>query len=102
MVPSEALCVFLLFVGLLSSSRESREGEQEPRAESTAADPGEPLFLTPYIENGQIDLAKRLSRVGTLRGTNVPSFAGYFTVNKVTRSNMFFWFFPALVSSGQS
>ncbi|CAF3360879.1 unnamed protein product, partial [Rotaria sp. Silwood2] len=26
-------------------------------------DPGEPLFLTPYIEAGQIDQARNLSRV---------------------------------------
>jgi hypothetical protein len=59
--------------------------------------PGDPLFLTPLIEQGQIDLAKNLSRVGPIKGTNLPSYSGYFTVNKTIQSNLFFWFFPALV-----
>ncbi|XP_062619801.1 probable serine carboxypeptidase CPVL isoform X2 [Saccostrea cucullata] len=58
-------------------------------------DPGSPLFLTPYVEKGQFDMAQKLSRVGPLDGTNLESFAGFFTVNKTTNSNMFFWFFPA-------
>ncbi|XP_061190859.1 probable serine carboxypeptidase CPVL isoform X2 [Saccostrea echinata] len=58
-------------------------------------DPGSPLFLTPYVEKGQFDMAQKLSKVGPLEGTNLESFAGFFTVNKTTNSNMFFWFFPA-------
>lgn len=61
-------------------------------------DPGSPLFLTPYLEKGAIDEAKRLSLVGKLPGANVKSYAGYFTVNKKYNSNLFFWFFPALVA----
>jgi len=59
-------------------------------------DPGTPLFLTPLIEEGQLELARNLSRVGPLPGDNVPSHSGYLTVNKTTGSNMFFWFFPNL------
>lgn len=63
-----------------------------------AADPGEPLFLTPYIESGNIEVGKNLSRVGPLEGTTVVSYSGYLTVNPTYNSNMFFWFFEALVS----
>ncbi|CAG12003.1 unnamed protein product, partial [Tetraodon nigroviridis] len=62
-------------------------------------EPGSPLFLTPYLERGAIDEARRLSLVGELPGANVKSYAGYLTVNKKYNSNMFFWFFPALKGS---
>ncbi|KAL3831848.1 hypothetical protein ACJMK2_023547 [Sinanodonta woodiana] len=58
-------------------------------------DPGQPLFLTPYIESGQIEKARQLSRVGPLGEVNLESYSGFFTVNKTYNSNMFFWFFPA-------
>lgn len=58
-------------------------------------DPGSPLFLTPYLEKGAIDEARKLSLVGELPGANVKSYAGYLTVNKKYNSNLFFWFFPA-------
>uniref|UniRef100_A0A8C2XBI2 Probable serine carboxypeptidase CPVL n=1 Tax=Cyclopterus lumpus TaxID=8103 RepID=A0A8C2XBI2_CYCLU len=58
-------------------------------------DPGSPLFLTPYVEKGAIDEARKLSLVGDLPGGNVKSYAGYLTVNKKYNSNLFFWFFPA-------
>lgn len=41
--------------------------------------------------------ARKLSLVGDLPGANVKSYAGYFTVNKKYNSNLFFWFFPALM-----
>ncbi|XP_076004674.1 putative serine carboxypeptidase CPVL isoform X2 [Genypterus blacodes] len=58
-------------------------------------DPGSPLFLTPYLERGDIEQARKLSVVGKLPGANVESYAGYLTVNKQFNSNLFFWFFPA-------
>ncbi|CAL8361315.1 unnamed protein product [Arctogadus glacialis] len=61
------------------------------------ADPGEPLFLTPYLEKGAIDEARKLSLVGPLPGANVKSYAGYLTVNKKYNSNLYFWFFPVKV-----
>lgn len=64
---------------------------------SDAQDPGKPLFLTPYIEQGKIEEAKKLSLVGPLPGANVKSYSGYLTVNKNYNSNLFFWFFPAQV-----
>jgi len=63
---------------------------------------GDPLFLTPYIENGKIDEAKKLAKVGPLPNApqdQLPSYAGLLTVNKTHRSNLFFWFFLAMVSA---
>ncbi|XP_047454159.1 probable serine carboxypeptidase CPVL [Mugil cephalus] len=66
-------------------------------------DPGYPLYLTPYLEKGAIEEARKLSLVGTLPGANVKSYAGYLTVNKTCNSNLFFWFFPAhMVGSASS
>ncbi|KTF88903.1 hypothetical protein cypCar_00030797 [Cyprinus carpio] len=58
-------------------------------------DPGKPLMLTPYLEEGKIEEAKKLSLVGPLPGASVKSYSGYLTVNKTYNSNLFFWFFPA-------
>ena len=58
-------------------------------------DPGEPLFLTPYIESGEIGRARNLSRVNLQPDYSYLSYSGYLTVNKTLGSNLFFWFFPA-------
>ena len=58
-------------------------------------DPGEPLFLTPFIESGEIDKARILSQVDLQPDYSFPSYSGYLTVNKTHDSNLFFWFFPA-------
>ncbi|CAH0391116.1 unnamed protein product [Bemisia tabaci] len=50
------------------------------------------LFLTPYIEKGQIEKGQELAKVPPLL-KNVESFAGYLTVNKTYNSNLFFWLF---------
>ncbi|KAH8041186.1 hypothetical protein HPB51_013846 [Rhipicephalus microplus] len=57
---------------------------------------GEPLFLTPLIEAGQLERARNLSRVGSLGAVpDFPSYSGFLTVNKQYGNNLFFWFFPA-------
>lgn len=58
------------------------------------------LFLTPYIEAGKLAEGRNLSEVKNLPngGAQVKSFSGFLTVNKKYNSNIFFWFFPALVS----
>lgn len=58
-------------------------------------DPGNPVYLTPLIEQGKFDEAQKASLVGQLDGTNLKSYAGFITVNKTYDSNMFFWFFPS-------
>lgn len=61
-------------------------------------DVGEPLFLTPLIESGKIEEARNKALVQHKEMNDVSSYAGYLTVNKDYNSNMFFWFFPAVVS----
>lgn len=60
-------------------------------------EPGEPLFLTPLIEAGKIEEARKLAAVQHQEMHDVPSYSGYLTVNKEYDSNTFFWFFPAQV-----
>lgn len=60
-------------------------------------DVGEPLFVTPLLNSGKVEEARKLSLVTNL--TSIVSYTGYFTVNETYNSNMFFWFFPAAVSS---
>ncbi|XP_073977709.1 venom serine carboxypeptidase-like [Rhodnius prolixus] len=63
-----------------------------------AGDYGEPLFLTPYIESGNIERAKQAALVEPFYG-NITSYSGFLTVNKEYNSNMYFWFFPAEIDS---
>ena len=63
---------------------------------------GEALYLTPFINSGDIDTAKKLSLVsGQLEGIKPEeqpeSYSGFLTVKNDTNSNMFFWFIPATV-----
>ena len=68
----------------------------------TTNDTGEPLFLSPLIAKGQWKLAQKLAKVdGGNFGkavANVESYSGYLTVNSPDcKSNLFFWYFPAMV-----
>lgn len=56
---------------------------------------GDPLVLTPYLDNDDDAEARRLSRVNESEFLDVVSYAGYLTVNDDYDSNLFFWFFPA-------
>jgi len=60
---------------------------------------GEPLYLTPYIESGDIEMGRSLAKVDwtLLEGLNgeVDSYSGLLTVDPENNGNMFFWFFPA-------
>lgn len=59
----------------------------------------QPLFLTPYIDKGDVETGRSLSIVGPMpNAPTVKSYSGFFTVSKEYNSNIFFWFFPALVS----
>ncbi|EDW83363.1 uncharacterized protein Dwil_GK22811 [Drosophila willistoni] len=60
-------------------------------------DPGDPLFLTPLINNPSVDKEKiqQLARVQGSQYHGVESYAGYLTVDSNYNSNMFFWYFPA-------
>ena len=58
---------------------------------------GNPLILTPFIENGDIATARNLSKVDP-NFSEITSYTGFFTVNKKYNSNLFFWFVPAQVN----
>ena len=68
---------------------------------------GEPLYLTPYIDAGNIAAAVEASRVVDPCdvtdpeqdcGTRIPeSYAGFLTVNKTLDNHLFFWYFPSQV-----
>ncbi|XP_016077741.1 PREDICTED: probable serine carboxypeptidase CPVL [Miniopterus natalensis] len=62
-------------------------------------DTGQPLFLTPYVEAGKGKQGRQMSAVTQVLGHNVESYCGFLTVNSTYNSNLFFWFFPALVDS---
>lgn len=62
---------------------------------NNGGDPGKPLFLTPYIESGKIEEAKKLARVSLPGLPELESYAGFFTVDKTYNSNLFAWYFPA-------
>ncbi|KAJ8712659.1 hypothetical protein PYW08_007963 [Mythimna loreyi] len=70
--------------------------------ERDGGDPGPPLFLTPYVENGKIEEGRRLARVPFTESLRIKSYAGYFTVNKTYDSNQFFWYFPAMVPDNKN
>ena len=56
----------------------------------------DPLYLTPYIESGNIAEAQKLSQVTTLP-TTIQSHSGLITVNKQYGGHTFFWYFPSQV-----
>lgn len=67
------------------------------RDESGTAKAGEAVFLSPLIKEGRLDEAKSLCKVGELPADfQVPSYAGYITVNPEFNSNLFFWFVPSM------
>ncbi|XP_067008046.2 venom serine carboxypeptidase-like [Anabrus simplex] len=58
--------------------------------------PGDRLILTQYMERDMLDEGRERARVeGYPFCDDIPSYAGYFIVNKEFNSNLFFWFFPA-------
>lgn len=66
-----------------------------PEAESHD---GSPLYLTPYIENGKLSEAKKLSEVTLPElDSHLKSHSGFLTIDKTKNANSFFWFFPAKV-----
>ena len=68
-----------------------------PHPEFNLSAVGDPLILTPFIENGNLDQARNLSKVDS-EFSGIESYTGFFTVNKKYNSNLFFWYVPAQVS----
>lgn len=55
---------------------------------------GAPLVLTPYIEAGQIQIARNLASVTGLT-PELESYSFFLTVDRECDTNLFFWFFPS-------
>ncbi|CAG9126297.1 unnamed protein product [Plutella xylostella] len=70
--------------------------------EREAGDAGEPLFLTPFVEGGNITEGRRRARVSFTDALRIKSYAGFFTVDKTYDSNQFFWYFPAMVPDNKN
>nr|AKO90273.1 cathepsin A4 [Tigriopus japonicus] len=89
--------VFVLTVGVALAYRPLRP--QVHKQIPAQGDVGEPLYLTPLIQSGDITTAQDLARVtdplpGT-ESTPMESYSGFITVDEAFDSNTFFWFFPA-------
>lgn len=54
-----------------------------------------PLLLTPFVDHGCFEEARRLSCVRGVPGMTWDSFSGFLTVGQHKEANLFFWFFPS-------
>eukprot|EP00960_Hanusia_phi_P043564 756123-Hanusia_phi.AAC.1 len=75
----------LRFLALVLLSAETTSIVLHPRREES---------LTGMLEHGA--RAKRLREVSAVHLGNITSYTGFFTVDALSGSNMFFWYFPAL------
>nr|AKO90272.1 cathepsin A3 [Tigriopus japonicus] len=91
------LLVFVLVASSLAEDFPIWRHVYKPK--TIQGDVGETLYLTPYIQNGDLDTARNLARVvdplDGLDNDELESYSGFITVNEETDSHMFFWFFPA-------
>jgi len=91
------LCVMLVVVS--QGYRPLRPQVKRSFPKAKVEDVGSPLFLTPYIESGDVETGREMARVDSslLEGLNddVESYSGFITADKANNGNMFFWFFPA-------
>merc|ERR1719264_2507429 len=96
--------VLVLFVANIGLAIETGHNQFRPlwrdeqRFSPRDVDVGELLYLTPYIESGDIASAKTLSEVtepldGIPTSEMPTSYSGFITVNGEKNSNTFFWFF---------
>lgn len=84
--------VFLLFFVVVAT-----RASWSPYPKRHLNNPGnsdDPLILTPLIEAGKVEEARKLALVPPLL-PGVTSYAGFLTVDAECDSNMFFWFFPS-------
>ncbi|XP_030744973.1 venom serine carboxypeptidase-like [Sitophilus oryzae] len=96
------LTLFLLYHVFQESSGAFPNFYTKIYSEQISGDSGEPLILTPLIEQNKIQEAQNISRVYFNGFKNVTSYSGYFTVDKTFNSNMFFWYFPAVTDSAHA
>ncbi|XP_063358225.1 venom serine carboxypeptidase-like [Cydia amplana] len=61
----------------------------------SASEAGEPLLLTPLIEQNKLEEAREAAKVDSdYILPDMDSYAGYLTVNKECNANLWFWYFP--------
>ncbi|CAG5132655.1 unnamed protein product [Candidula unifasciata] len=66
----------------------------------TTASTHESLFLTPLLDQGNIQAAKERSRVAEDTTHYIPaSHAGFITVDKQLGNHLFFWYFPSQLNA---
>ncbi|XP_055837109.1 venom serine carboxypeptidase-like [Episyrphus balteatus] len=101
---SKAFAILLftfLHISSITSEKSYRKSFINPyprfKAYHDDGDPGEPLFLTPYIMTNKTTEARKLAAVKGNQFQQVESYSGYLTVDKHYNSNLFFWYFPAEV-----
>ncbi|GAB0097761.1 venom serine carboxypeptidase-like [Sergentomyia squamirostris] len=88
--------ISVLSVILTVTIRGEANGQEiEKDCLNAADDVGEALFLTPYIEAGDLETARHLALVQHPGFSWVTSYAGFLTIHKDFNSNMFFWYFRA-------
>lgn len=90
-----------VIIGIFSAEGFFHKYPELKLGERDDGDPGTPLFLTPFIESGNITEGRRLARVPFTESLRIKSYAGYFTVDKTYDSNQFFWYFPAMIPNNK-
>jgi len=87
----------LLSLGLAYRPLRPQPKRHYPKLSEEAV--GQPLFLTPYIDAGDLETARNMARVDSslLQGapSDLESYSGFITADQANNGNMFFWFFPA-------
>ena len=91
--------IFLLFFGYIVTSISSPNNGRGSKFQlvKDVENNNDFLVLTSLIESGQIGEAREKAYVRHQEFSPVKSYAGHFTVNKTYNSNLFFWYFPAVV-----
>ncbi|XP_017771434.1 PREDICTED: venom serine carboxypeptidase [Nicrophorus vespilloides] len=87
--------VLLLLFALIYNVESFMNVYRRIATEESDGDAGDPLFLTPLIEQGKVKEAQDRAKVQFPGFKGVQSYAGYYTVNKAKGSNQFLWYFPA-------
>jgi len=93
---------FSLLLALIGSTQAYRPLQPQVKREFPVPDPelvGSELYLTPYIESGDVETGRQMAMVDSSKLQNlnedVESYSGFLTVDAPNNGNMFFWFFPA-------
>ncbi|XP_060536561.1 venom serine carboxypeptidase-like [Cylas formicarius] len=86
----------LIGVQLIRSAYSYRYGHGPPVEQFEVSNSsGDPLILTPLLENNQIQEAQQAAQVNYSGFQDIVSYAAYFTVDNVHNSNLWFWYFPS-------